>query len=583
MATVRKLVGEIKLADKGSQPLGRFNQKMNKASRQMAATPIQARKASKGIEGIGRSADIASKKVKKVGSGLKTFAASAAGLLGVGIFTAGVKSLTAAFRVQEKVEQELDQRLISTKNAVGLTAKEIKNMASNLQNVTTVGDETILSGQNMLLTFTNIGKDVFPEVTETMLNLTASQNKGIVTLEGVKTSAILLGKALNNPIKGVSALSRVGLTLTKTQIEQIKTFQNAGNIVAAQKVILGELETQVGGTARALAQGSGAFEQLSGIVGDLKEDIGGIIVGALIPLVPKIKSVVLAIRKFVQTEKGMKALKIAFITLAVIVGGIFLSSIIAMLGPLATFGIMIISTIIPAVFAFGATIITTIIPALFSMGVAMFAALGPIGLIILAVIGIVAVFFIFREKIKAFFVATFEFLKAGFFKLLEFFKKFGKFFIIAIFPLAAIFFFRDQILEVVTGLVKKLIGFLSKVPLLGRLFKKTKTEFVVKGEIEEKEKAIRVAGAGTTGRRRKVSDALITSKGDVIEFDPKDNIFATKTPAAGIAGGIRIENLIGQLVITPATLTEGLDDMRAKVRDALEKLSFEMGADLGLN
>src|ERR1700712_5749455 len=61
------------------------------------------------------------------------------------------------------------------------------------------------------------------------------------------------GKALNDPLKGISALSRAGVTFTQSQQDSIKAMVGANDLLGAQKIILGEVEKQVGGTAKATA------------------------------------------------------------------------------------------------------------------------------------------------------------------------------------------------------------------------------------------------------------------------------------------------------------------------------------------
>jgi hypothetical protein len=190
----------------------------------------------------------------------------------VQVISKTVKDSINAFIKQQKVEAQLNAVLKSTKNAAGLTAKEIKNMAAQLQNATTFGDETIISAQNMLLTFTQIGKDVFPQATEALLNMSEALGQDL------KQSTIQLGKALNDPIQGVTALRRVGIQLTEAQEDQIKQFVKLGDVASAQKVILGELETQFGGSARAARDTlGGALEALANKQGDLQEKLGGFI------------------------------------------------------------------------------------------------------------------------------------------------------------------------------------------------------------------------------------------------------------------------------------------------------------------
>ena len=120
-----------------------------------------------------------------------------------------------------KVLAQLDAVLGSTAGKAGVTKEAAVDLADSLAQVTLFTDDAILSAQNMLLTFTNIGKDVFPDATETVLNM--SQALG----QDLQSSAVQLGKALNNPIDGITALSRVGVTFTDEQKEMIATMMEA--------------------------------------------------------------------------------------------------------------------------------------------------------------------------------------------------------------------------------------------------------------------------------------------------------------------------------------------------------------------
>jgi hypothetical protein len=131
--------------------------------------------------------------------------------------------------------------------AVQMTKKELIDLATSLSLVTRFEDDSIVKGESMLLTFTNIGKDVFPAATEAMLNM--AQKFG-----SMDAASVQLGKALQDPIAGVAALRRVGVMLTDAQEKQIKQFIKVGDIASAQKVILGELNTEFGGLAVAAGQ-----------------------------------------------------------------------------------------------------------------------------------------------------------------------------------------------------------------------------------------------------------------------------------------------------------------------------------------
>lgn len=176
---------------------------------------------------------------------------------------------------QQRVEAQLNATLESTGHAAGMTSEELRNMASALQEVTHVGDEVTITGQSLLLTFTNIGRDVFPQATETLLDMTTALNDGQVNASTLKQQAIMLGKALNDPIKGISALRRVGVQLSAAQENQIRQFMRLNRVGDAQKVILQELKKQFGGSARAYAQTmAGQLQQLENAAGDAGEALG---------------------------------------------------------------------------------------------------------------------------------------------------------------------------------------------------------------------------------------------------------------------------------------------------------------------
>ena len=197
-------------------------------------------------------------------------ATAAAGALGVGL---GI-SIREAMEAQE-VQAQLANVLRSTGGVAGVTADMANELANSLMGVTRFGDEAILSGENMLLTFTNIGKDVFPEATEVMLDM--SQALG----QDIKSSAIQLGKALQDPIQGVTALRRVGVNFTEDQQKMIESMVESGDLMGAQKFILQELKTEFGGSARAAGETfAGQLDILKNSLLNVAEGIGT----ALLPI-----------------------------------------------------------------------------------------------------------------------------------------------------------------------------------------------------------------------------------------------------------------------------------------------------------
>jgi len=215
----------------------------------------------------------------------------------ISMFGATIGKVIKAMSKQEDAEKKLSQAIKSTGNATGISLKTMTNYASSLQAVTKFGDETIISAQALMLTFTQIGGDVFPEAIKASLNLSEAMGQDL------KQTVIQVGKALNDPIQGLSALRRVGIQLTKQQQEQVREFVAINDVASAQKIILAELETQFGGMATAASRTtSGALIQLKNSWGDLLEMIGKEISPTLHAFVDSISNITLSMMSVRERE-----------------------------------------------------------------------------------------------------------------------------------------------------------------------------------------------------------------------------------------------------------------------------------------
>ena len=185
-----------------------------------------------------------------------------------------------AFREQQKAIAQVNAGLKSTGAQVGFTSKELQNMASELQKNTLFGDEQILKDATaQLLTFTNITGDQFDRTQQAALDLATR-------LDGdLKGASIQLGKALNDPVANLSALSRSGIQFSEEQKTVIKSLAETGRLAEAQTVILDELDKQYGGSAEAAADADGGITQLANAFGDLQEEIGKVVFKAIKPLI----------------------------------------------------------------------------------------------------------------------------------------------------------------------------------------------------------------------------------------------------------------------------------------------------------
>jgi len=238
-------------------------------------------------------------------------AATAAAAIGDGLVMA-LRTGVDEMQQQEKVSAQTAAALKSTGNAAGVTKGHIEAMASALQAQTGMQDDAIQSGQNLLLTFTNIsnkGPDkMFDRATKAALDLSVAFHKDL------NGSSVLVGKALNDPVKGLTALGRVGVQFTASQKATIKSLVETGQAAKAQKLILGELEKQVGGSAKAfgdttpgqIQKAKRAFEDLSQGAVSALAPIGAAVLPALVTAMqgtvtwfqsnwPKIKAVAMQV------------------------------------------------------------------------------------------------------------------------------------------------------------------------------------------------------------------------------------------------------------------------------------------------
>jgi hypothetical protein len=128
-----------------------------------------------------------------------------------------------------------------------------------------------------------VREKAFEPALEAALNMNEAMGGGP---EGLQSTIIQVGKALNDPIKGVTALRRVGVQLSSRQEDQIKTLIEQNDLYGAQQIILDELSTQFGG--RFAAAGKTA-EGSQAALADRIEDVQKALAGPLIPAIDRVR------------------------------------------------------------------------------------------------------------------------------------------------------------------------------------------------------------------------------------------------------------------------------------------------------
>ncbi|MEO8224133.1 MAG: phage tail length tape measure family protein [Gammaproteobacteria bacterium] len=200
----------------------------------------------------------------------KTFTSGIGGLLaGVGL-AFSFKGVIDATIEAEHAMALLDNAVKATGGSAGFTTQQLADVAKELQKITSYDDEAIMGMEQLLLRFQSIKGDTFKRATVDALDLAAALGKDL------PEAATLIGKALENPTKGVGMLAKAGVVLTKQQTDLVKALQAAGHQAAAQDIILTALEGKYRGAAEAVRNTlGGALAGLKNAFNDLLEAPGG--------------------------------------------------------------------------------------------------------------------------------------------------------------------------------------------------------------------------------------------------------------------------------------------------------------------
>lgn len=318
----------------------------------------------------------------------------------VGFFKDSIAEAREAQVVTARTENVIKTMGLSSK----VSASQIADMAMSISNKTAVDDEAIQSGQNLLLTFGNVAKSagqsngVFAQTSQLMVDMSVAMGTD------AKSSALQLGKALNDPTKGVTALARAGVSFTQQQKDQIATLQESGNVLGAQKIILGEVKKQFGGAAAAMATPA---DRAKVAWANFQEQIGTL----LLPVIDKLLTalsgqVIPAISNFIaQVQSGTGVggqFAAAFGTISTVLGAVF-GFIAGNQQAVATFAGIILTVA-------AAAKVWTI--AQIALNVAMTA--NPIGLVVVAIAALAAGLVYAYQKSETFRTivdAVFSFLK----------------------------------------------------------------------------------------------------------------------------------------------------------------------------
>lgn len=298
--------------------------------------------------------------------------------------TAGFGMAISAAEESEVATRRLEQVFKSMGEKTGKAAKQAEEYASKLQMVIGVEDEEIMAVQAKLATFqavsNQIGRTsgVFNRATSAAFDLAAAG------FGEASQNATQLGKALQEPLKGMAALRKSG-SLTVADMERIgKRYRQTGNLLEAQNSILKAVEKQVKGVAAATATES---SKMKVSWSELMESIGRTVLPTFSKIVARVQQIIGVFQQFAEENPNV---------------------------------VKAIGAIGVALLAFGATVklITATMTVLNTV-----MAINPFVLIAGAVIAVAVLIYRNWDSIKSFFVRTWNFIKALFWKVVDWIKE----------------------------------------------------------------------------------------------------------------------------------------------------------------
>jgi hypothetical protein len=244
---------------KGVGHIGDEAEQAGKQSKRGAAGVDRFGRAAKGAETHGRKMTRAFASARVGAGGLRAGVVSTSAALfgGVGLI-AGVKLLYTEAREATRASAATDAALKSTGASAWISRRQIEAQATSLSDMAAIDDEVIQKSGNMLLTFRDIrneagrGNKIFDRTQRAALDLAAGFTAAGKAMSPTD-AALQLGKALNDPAKGMKRLQRIGVAFTKHQENAVAKFMKMGDRVKAQKVILTEINKEFGGQAKSQA------------------------------------------------------------------------------------------------------------------------------------------------------------------------------------------------------------------------------------------------------------------------------------------------------------------------------------------
>ncbi len=227
-------------------------------------------------------------------------------------------------------ESQVRAGLESTRGVAGLTFEGLEESAKGLSKQFAFSRAEITDMQAQLLTFPSVTKTTFGDASQSILDMSTRLHKGL------NETAIMVGKALQDPARGITALRRVGVNFNQTQTDIIKKLAETGHAAEAQKMILKELQTEFAGSAKAAADSDPLFRYHK-TMGAIQMSVGGVVMKLKAGLAPILERVANLFQGSISFMSKHRELLIAIgVAVGIVAGGLLIYETVMVATTVAT-------------------------------------------------------------------------------------------------------------------------------------------------------------------------------------------------------------------------------------------------------
>jgi hypothetical protein len=188
---------------------------------------------------------------------------------------AGVAAAFLAYNIKQGINElvewedaqlQVTAAIKSTNGAAHVSSQMVEDLAKKYAELVMAEDDVILSAESIILRYPNVTKKAFEPALKAALDLAAATGKDVTS------AARDMARSLNDPVAGLSRLTRQGVTFTEGEKKKIAALVESGKRFRAQTIILDKVNQQFGGTAQKASEGyRGSMVRLNKAIKNLQQ------------------------------------------------------------------------------------------------------------------------------------------------------------------------------------------------------------------------------------------------------------------------------------------------------------------------